>query len=291
MDDLVDYAFRRASKVTARTPQELALKKVFAVRDSATSKLTSATKKREYTPFERALLETDVDFVRVRKEASRARTTCRLLTNLADELEIRIKHAPRYEATRQLRAFYGRSASMLKRIRLDEIEKLHWAERSLPKLRDMPTAIIAGCPNVGKSQLLRQLTGSRVQVAPYPFTTKEILVGVAKHKYAGLQLVDTPGLLDRPAEKRNAIERKAITALKFLSNRIIFVLDPSETCGYPIAEQLHLLEELKKEFSPHLFVVAAKRDLAAYEGADIEVNLLDEKECANLKEALFRWAR
>jgi len=44
-------------------------------------------------------------------------------------------------------------------------------------------------------------------------------------------VIDTPGLLDRPLDERNAIEMQSIVALGHLDASIMFFIDLSETCG------------------------------------------------------------
>jgi nucleolar GTP-binding protein len=61
--------------------------------------------------------------------------------------------------------------------------------------------------------------------------------------------------------KRNAIELQAISALKHLGNAVLFILDPTETCGYPVTDQLKLLAELKLQFSVPFIVASNKVDL------------------------------
>jgi nucleolar GTP-binding protein len=151
---------------------------------------------------------------------------------------------------------------------------------------DIPTIVIAGAPNVGKSQLVGQISTGKPRVAVYPFTTQEISLGVFERKYLRYQVIDTPGLLDRPLEERNAMELRAVLALKHLADAIVFVMDPSETCGYTMEQQEHLLDSLKGEFgSTPIIVIENKADvlkskssrlkLSAAEGEGIP-ELIDE---------------
>lgn len=52
------------------------------------------------------------------------------------------------------------------------------------------------------------------------------------------QVIDTPGILDRPLEERNIIEMQAITALAHLHCAVLYFIDISEQCGYTIAQQV-----------------------------------------------------
>jgi nucleolar GTP-binding protein len=112
-----------------------------------------------------------------------------------------------------------------------------------------PTVVIAGSPNVGKSQLVGRISTAKPRVAVYPFTTQEISVGVFEKKYLRYQVIDTPGLLDRDLSDRNEFELRGILALKHLSDLIVFMFDPSESCGYSMEDQEHLFKAIKKEFS------------------------------------------
>ena len=51
---------------------------------------------------------------------------------------------------------------------------------------------LLGPPNVGKSSLHAQLTGSRTEVAPYPFSTHLPVPGMLRHEDIHFQLVDLP---------------------------------------------------------------------------------------------------
>jgi nucleolar GTP-binding protein len=45
------------------------------------------------------------------------------------------------------------------------------------------------------------------------------------------------------------MEKKAILALRHLANIIVFIIDPSEHCGYKIDSQLRILSDIKSRFS------------------------------------------
>ena len=53
-----------------------------------------------------------------------------------------------------------------------------------------------------------------------------------------LQVIDTPGLLDRSLSERNTVEMQAITALAHLRAYIMYIIDPSENCGFSLKAQV-----------------------------------------------------
>eukprot|EP00831_Metopus_contortus_P023592 TRINITY_DN20785_c0_g2_i2.p1 TRINITY_DN20785_c0_g2~~TRINITY_DN20785_c0_g2_i2.p1 ORF type:complete len:295 (-),score=61.83 TRINITY_DN20785_c0_g2_i2:77-961(-) len=118
--------------------------------------------------------------------------------------------------------------------------------RKLPVIStDEFTIVVAGYPNVGKSSFIRLVSSGEPEVASYPFTTKGVVVG---HRNAErrrkIQFIDTPGLLDRKEEERNAIEKQALNALVYVADLVLFVIDASENCGYSLEAQMKLREEI-----------------------------------------------
>ncbi|MDP2767093.1 MAG: GTPase, partial [Candidatus Methanoperedens sp.] len=93
--------------------------------------------------------------------------------------------------------------------------------RKLPAIDDSPALVIAGYPNVGKSSFVALVSSARPEIAPYPFTTKGLAVGHFTRNGIRYQVIDTPGLLDRPLEERNEIELQAISALKHVGRVIL----------------------------------------------------------------------
>jgi nucleolar GTP-binding protein len=135
--------------------------------------------------------------------------------------------------------------------------------RTFPDIEDIPTVVIAGYPNVGKSSLIRQLSAAKPEIAQYPFTTKQIFVGhmekMVRYEKKRYQIIDTPGLLDRPLSERNKIERQAIAALRHLADLIVFIFDPSETSGYQMNDQTLMLENIQKLFTDVPFLIVENK--------------------------------
>ncbi len=74
--------------------------------------------------------------------------------------------------------------------------------------------------------------------SPYVRPTPRSYVGHTDYKYLRWQVIDTPGILDRPLEERNTIEMQSITALAHLRAAVLYLVDISEQCGYSIAQQV-----------------------------------------------------
>ena len=175
-----------------------------------------------------------------------------ILTQLEKEYGAKIRKNPSERASAIQKEAYGRISSVVNKIK-NELDFLDFAKQNL---RNMPTIdfeattiVIAGFPNVGKSTLLKQITGANPQVANYPFTTKGIQIGHTERHWKNIQIIDTPGLLDRPILEMNDIEMNAIVALEHLADAILFIFDASETCGFHLDNQYNLLKQIEKIFS------------------------------------------
>ncbi|CAN6877994.1 unnamed protein product [Brassica oleracea] len=140
------------------------------------------------------------------------------------------------------------------------------------------TLLICGCPNVGKSSFMNKVTRADVDVQPYAFTTKSLFVGHTDYKCLRYQVIDTPGVLDRPMEDRNIIEMCSVTALAYLRAAVLFFLDVSGSCGYTIAQQASLFHSLKSSFANKpLVIVCNKTDLVSVESlSEEDLKLIEE---------------
>ncbi|CRG98941.1 GTP-binding protein, putative [Plasmodium relictum] len=93
-----------------------------------------------------------------------------------------------------------------------------------------PAISIIGCTNVGKSSILNSITNSKSKIADYNFTTKEFNLGHYsfndENDIHTAQIMDLPGLINRPEEKRNLMEKLTLSSLKNLPSAVIYVFDP-----------------------------------------------------------------
>merc|ERR1719308_508157 len=170
-----------------------------------------------------------------------------------------------YRCKQLKRAALGRMATIMRR----QNQSLQYLEQVRQHLSRLPTIdpntrtlIITGFPNVGKSSFINKITRADVEVQPYAFTTKSLYVGHTDYKYLRWQVIDTPGILDHPLEDRNTIEMQAITALAHLRAAVLYFMDPSEQCTYPLEQQKSLFDSIKPLFANKpLLVVANKTDV------------------------------
>ena len=124
-----------------------------------------------------------------------------------------------------------------------------------------------------------------VEVQPYAFTTKSLYVGHMDYKYVRWQVIDTPGILDKPLEERNTIEMQAITALAHIRAAVLYFVDLSEQCGYSIEQQSNLFHSITPLFANKpLVLVCNKSDSRKIEDLnETERQLVEEMEQVALK--------
>jgi len=157
------------------------------------------------------------------------------------------------------RAALGRMCTLMRKqgASLAYLEQVRQHLARLPSIDPSTrTLLVCGYPNVGKSSFMNVVTRADVEVQPYAFTTRSLFVGHTDYGYLRWQVIDTPGILDRPLEERNTIEMQSITALAHLRCCVLYIVDISETCGYSIAQQAALFESIKPLFANKPLVVA-----------------------------------
>lgn len=272
-EELMEKAFHRASKIQKNGTNALdGRKKTALAKVTASGDIIVTTLTRYVNSFPRMDKEGDffpelVDIVIGIDRYKKALGAVNWCAGKAEKLKNdclkdirRTKDPEIIEATR--RSFYGRLNSYVDRI-ADDLLFLQDAKnkfRRLPAVDpNTPTVVVAGFPNVGKSNLVTVLSTAEPEIAPYPFTTKGIIVGHVEDDWRKYQIVDTPGLLDREFDKRNAIEKQAVLALRYLTDVILFVIDPSETCGFSREVQEKLLSTVEQGFPGVRIIVAESK--------------------------------
>ena len=208
-------------------------------------------------PFERTLIEGAFGAGRLDRTLVRLHRAEERIRGLTREAERALGGAAGPEELGQhVRRFYGRLASFVREVDAD-LEAARAIARFLadrPQLDPaVPRLVVAGFPNVGKSSLVARLSTARPKVASYPFTTMAIAVGHADLGFDRLQVVDTPGVLNR-SRRENPAEVEAEATVAGTATAVLFVLDPSGSSGYTVAEQEQLLARWQEEF-PKLAIV------------------------------------
>jgi len=184
----------------------------------------------------------------------------------------------RGEISTALNSSYGRISSVLNKVsgELDFLNTARDKLREMPGLNvNEPVVVIAGCPNVGKSQIVTGISSGKPEIASYPFTTKGVSLGHLFIGYDRVQIMDTPGLLDRELEKRNKIELQAIAALEHIANLLVYVFDPTETCGYSMNAQNNLLGHIRSTFIGIPIIEVSNKSDLGISGPGIQVSAMN----------------
>ncbi|WP_129112667.1 NOG1 family protein [Halegenticoccus tardaugens] len=194
----------------------------------------------------------------LRQSLSEVGWASRQVREIRDEYASKLRRTDPETARKHRKQAFARMADVVEEVEADlrRVGDARDALKTLPDIRpDEPTLVVAGYPNVGKSSFVNAVTRAKNEIAEYPFTTRGVQIGHFERDHIRYQIIDTPGLLDRPEAERNDIERQAVSALSHLADAVLFVVDASEACGYPLDAQLELRD-----------AVAAR-----FEGADVPV--------------------
>jgi len=243
----------------------------------------------ELPMFYQQMIKNSIDFVTLKQSLGALNWANKKIKDMFRNYHSKIRNTQDITKVNSYRReFVGRISSLMKQIK----QPLIFLEESRRIMKEFPTiktsvrtVSIVGFPNVGKTTLLFRLTGSKPEINDYPFTTKGINVSYIKDGRNKIQVLDTPGTLNR-FEKMNSIEKQAFLAVKYASDELVYVFDLTEC--YPLKDQIKLYKNLKLLKKP-IIIYLSKTDILPKEAVDsfeIKGNIV--KNADELKEILLK---
>jgi small GTP-binding protein len=183
-------------------------------------------------------------------------------------LEEMIKTLPKHKGSEHLLA---QLRHRLKRLKEEKTAKTSAKPKFSIKKEGAAQVCIIGLTKSGKSSLLKALTAANVEIADYPYTTKEPVVGMMNFGDAQIQLIEIPStfdsdymsilqtcdliliLIDSSQEiDKQTEELTKVLGEKFEEKKILFVFNKSDVKRYEqflsiSAKEKTGLEKLKEE--------------------------------------------
>ena len=266
-------------KITFEKKRKLVLARFKRFCDETSERLLSIIKKHpsieKIHPFYRSIIEIYTNINDLKKSLGKIYGAANLIKKFEKKYVREIKSIRYFKGDKnsvkkaykeldvKKREAYGRVASIAKSLKkeLNLLYNVVIAMKKLPDLNpELPTIVVIGPPNTGKSSLVKKFSKAKVEIASYPFTTKNITFGHMDINSDGkasqkFQIVDTPGLFDRPLEKRKKEELLAIKALVTIGSLVIFVFDGSIEAALDIGSQLNVFKEALKLFKKKAFII------------------------------------
>lgn len=277
--DIIELAFNRArertklfsqkkKKYDTKLAKQIALKsyKVDVFVGTLHSKLVSIIHAfpsfSDLDPFYQELVKSTMDYVALKKSLGAVDWGAKQVQKFNREYQRKLRGSKSVnDLSKHEKSAYGRMSSVLKQIKgnlkyLDEVRK---TLKTFPAIKTgLKTIVVVGFPNVGKTTFLYKLTGSKPEINSYAFTTKTINVGYFTKDNERLQVLDTPGTLNR-FEVMNSIEKQAWLCLTHLADVVIYVFDLTES--YPLKDQEKMYKKVKREVKAPLLIYLSKKDL------------------------------
>ena len=294
-DNWLDSAFKRAMRISAKSSKTLPAIVRAKSRESARVRTAAQVLKdrldrvqrwfpsfNEMHSFYRATLSIFVSLDEVKQSIGSIANGKKAIQAIERDQIRKIKRASEtIQAIRARKQAFARFASFIGKLeqRVRFLRELRFKMRGFPNLDpSLPTVVVAGYPNVGKSTVVQKISSADPKIAHYPFTTKEVSVGHVNLLEVKTQIVDTPGILDRPAAERNPIEQQALVALHHLPDLVVFIFDPSLSCGYELQAQENLFKEVLDTFPTIPIIIAINKvDLTSRETIEQLKGRLNEK--------------
>ncbi len=236
------------------------------------------------------LIKLTLDYKDLKKSLGAVNWASKTINTLFRTYRSRLNKCQDMKLINKIRSEYvGRVSSVIKQIKknlfyLDECRK---TMKSFPAIKtNMFTVCIFGFPNAGKSTLLKKLTEANPEINSYAFTTKKLNLGYIRTPSTKIQVIDTPGTLNRK-QKMNYIEYQAHLALEHLADLVIYVFDPM--FEHSLEKQEKLLKRISE--NKEVWNYISKTDIAQKEDIEMIRNKYDNIMFSELKERLLEKAK
>ncbi|MFD1641184.1 NOG1 family protein [Halohasta litorea] len=287
-EELIDKAFSRAArsgkaKGGLEAQQSMLTIAVNITSDNLENVVTAWPDFEYIDPFYYELADAIVDVDELRQSLSKVTWASRQIEDLGREYQPKLRKTDPEVARKHRKQAFARIADIMNQIEDDlrAVGDARDALKNLPDIRpDEPAIVIAGYPNVGKSSFVNHVTRASNEIAEYPFTTRGVQIGHVERDHIRYQLIDTPGLLDRPEDERNDIERQAVGAIEHLADTILFFVDASGDCGYPLDVQLELRDSVEARFAERdipVLTICNKSDRSTDVEADAYMSVTNDE--------------
>ncbi|MEL9939989.1 MAG: GTPase [Ignisphaera sp.] len=246
--------------------------KVFQYVATTVGKIARLPPKESLEPFYAELIDiaTQGNYDELRKQAS---LTVKIISSMWKSYREKILNSGS-DAKKISQEFVGRVVSIIKRkLKLVSITKdISYVAKNTPCIDfSKPLIIVAGMPQVGKSTFVKAVSTAKPLTSPYPFTTKNVIMGHIKLGELVIQIMDTPGILDRPLDEMNEIEKRAVAALRNLKSVVLYFMDPSPDSYYTFEQQLTVLTTVES-------LVGRDRIIIVFNKIDkVDKNLLESR--------------
>ncbi len=292
-DKLLDLAFKKALRGSApgglklsiiKKRKSVAITRIKIFSEVLQDKLIKIVKSfpsaESLHPFYKSIMSIWLSIDEYKKRLAKIQGAVRVIKQIERDYVIRIRSI-RKRDDENLGAFlsridrlkkeaYGRISSVVKSLNKDLMTLVELVKKmkKLPDYNpDLITIVVTGPPNSGKSSFVRKVSNAKVEVAAYPFTTKNVTFGHIKLGINGLvnilvQIADTPGLFDRPIDKRKEPELLALNAIKFIADIIIFLFDGSVEAVMDVKEQIAVYKTVRSFFKSkdiHNLIIAINK--------------------------------
>ena len=182
-------------------------------------------------------INADYKYFEAQKKYNEAKTTQEKLKALQELLSV----SPSHKGAEKLRQEIKTKIAKLKEKQEKErLKKKSSGKSFFIKKEGIVQVALVGLSNVGKSFLLSKLTGARVEIADYEYTTKKPEIGILDYNGIKIQLIEIPALFTGIANRGMGPTWFAIIRT---CNLIVIVLDGKRNCE----NQLKIIENEFKE--------------------------------------------